>query len=162
LENTVPLTAQQLRQPGEKIEGQTFVVRKKLQTVHVPATLEHAKGNHTYGMAIDEDGNKVMAYIPAPFDPAENQHPKMLYHPDYGKNPEPTINQFAKGASSPEQYQNALDLFNGAHAVWEKGNRTKIAESPAREADLKKIGWMDYKNLAHLSYTEQKKDSDNL
>ncbi len=151
-----------LKQPGERLEGQTYVVRKKVPGVHIPESLEGAKGQHVYGKAVDEAGNSVMAYIPLSFDPAENQYPKALYHPDWGKKPEPVVTQFNRGASTPEQLQSALELFNTAHAEWEKSNRIQTCENPKREAELRKIGWVDYKDLKHLATPQKKADGDAL
>lgn len=151
-----------LRQPGERLEGQTHVIRKKLQTVHIPATLEGALKNHVFTKALDEDGNQVMAYVERPFDPAENQYPKMLYHPDWGKKAEPKVSDFARPGAPADQYETALQLFTSAHTAWEKGNRTKIATSPAREADLRKLGWVDYKELKHLGRLQTEAESDAI
>lgn len=151
-----------LRQQGEKLENQTFVVRKNRQRVHVPPSLEGATKNHIYTQAVDEDGNKIMAYVEVPFEPENNQFPKILYHPDFGKKPEPTIAAFARGASTPDQYAVALDQFNAAHAEWAKGNRTQVAEDKKREDQLRKIGWVDYKALPHLQGAQQKAESDAL
>lgn len=152
-----------LRQPGERVEGQTHVVRKKVPGIHIPATLEGALKNHVYTTAIDEDsGQEVKAYIEVPFDAAANQYPKMLYHPDWGKVREPKISDFAKAGTTGEHYQAALELFTTAHNEWDRGNRTQVAANPKREAELRKIGWVDYKDLKHLGAEQTKADSDAL
>lgn len=153
---------QDIRQSGEKPEGGTFVVRRNRSRVHVPEILEGAQKNHIYTKAVDENGNPLMAYVEVPFDPAANQFPKLLYHPDWGKKAEPTLASFARGASTTEQYAAALDSYNAAHAEWEKGNRTKVAENAKREAELRKIGWVDYADLPHKQAVMQKTESDVL
>jgi hypothetical protein len=151
-----------LRQPGEKLEGQTFVVRKKTRGVHIPETLEGAQTNHIYTKALDEAGNSIMAYIEVPFDVAENQYPKMLYHPDWGKITEPKISDFARPGIPADQYEQALSLFNTAHGDWQKSNRTRVVPDAKRETDLRKIGWVDYKDLKHLGAAQTKAESDAL
>lgn len=159
--NSFP-SPQSLRQPGESMEGQTVVVRKKLQRVHIPAELDGIKGNHRYTQAYDESGNKINAYLPVEFDPADNQYPKMLYHPEYGKKAQPSIGDYARGASTNEMYQAALEMFQTAQADWEKGNRTIIASDKKREDELRKIGWLDYRELKHMSGAAKKIENDQL
>lgn len=151
-----------LRQPGEKLEGATHVVRKKVKGVHLPEILEGATKNHIYTKAQDEEGNPIMAYIEVPFDPAANQYPKALYHPDWGKVREPQISDFARPGIPADQYEHALKLFNDAHKKWEKGNRIQTCKDAKREAELRKIGWVDYKDLEHLSVVETQTQSDAL
>src|ERR1700728_4555371 len=149
-----------LRQPGERLEGQTHVIRKKHQAVHIPPTLEGALKNHIYTRAIDDDGNELMAYVEVPFDPAANEYPKVLYHPEWGKEREPNIADYAGAASTPAQYEAALKRYKAVHDKWERGNRTRTCEDRERENELRKIGWCDYKDLKHLAAAETKAESD--
>lgn len=85
--------------------------------------------------------NKVVGYVPKPWDPAANVYPKMLYHPNYGKKPKPEAERFSLGARTMEQIQAAADAYQDALNKWNRENRTFLALSDADEERLIKKGW---------------------
>lgn len=127
--------------PGERPEGGTFVVRRKMNKIQIPETLEGALKNHRYVKAVDEQGNPCMAYEPIEYE--HQEFPKILYHPDFGAKPQPKVQAYAAGSTTPEQFEAALERFNLALSTWTRGNRTKLAENRKEEKFFLEKGWLD-------------------
>jgi hypothetical protein len=128
------------RMPGERPEGGTYVVRRKPNKINIPETLEGALQNHRYVKAVDEQGNPCMAYEPINY--GHQEFPKMLYHPNFGQKPQPKVQAFAAGATTPEQFEAALERFNVAMSGWNRANRTKLVEDAREEKALITKGWV--------------------
>jgi hypothetical protein len=118
---------------GEADRG-TIVIRKKINRIVLPENAEGALKNHVYTRAQDEYGQPLMAYVEVPYDPREpkHQYPKMLFHPDYHKEPPPNLNHFKETKD-----------WDAAMRAWElKYNRTQVAENEKHEKRLLQKGWL--------------------
>lgn len=151
-------TKYDVRMPGEKPEGGTFVVRRRPNKIQIPETLEGALGNHRYVKAVDEQGNDCMAYMPVPYE--HQEYPKILYHPNFGEKPQPRVQAYSAGATSPEQFEAALERFNLAMETWNRSNRTKFVEDAKEEKRLLAKGWVGTMPVKPISPSSA--DSDEI
>lgn len=129
-----------VRMPGEKVERNTFVIRRRRNKVHIPPELEGALKNHIFTKARDEDGNEINAYVEVEY--VHQEFPKLLYHPNWGQKPMPKVEQYVGRASTPEQHQEAFEAFSAAMAKWQRENRTKLVQDAKEEKRLLGKGWL--------------------
>jgi hypothetical protein len=111
----------------------------------VPKAARAAMGPHVW---VPSNGTEPGHYERRPYVFAE--YPKMLYHPKYGKQPKPVINDFE---NTPK--------FLLAMREWEQSDsvRTVTAENAKHEEALLKKGWMLEPPAAKV---ERKKDVEEL
>lgn len=69
--------------------------------------------------------------------------PRLMYHPDWGKDPMPDMVKFGMGANTVQEAELRNAAFNEALALWKRKNRTKLASGPKEFEALKKKGWLD-------------------
>ena len=117
---------------GEGVERGTIVIRKKQNRVFIPDELEGAKQNHIYTNVVDENGAPSRAYVAMPYEREKNDFPKMLFHPDFHKEPAPVHNDFKE-----------LGQYNKALQAWQrKFERTQMADNEKEEKRLVTKGWL--------------------
>jgi len=108
--------------------------------VKQPRSARNTRGNHKYDGTIVN--NKAVGYVPVSYDPAENQYPKMLFHPDFGKSLAPEMAKYAVGCVTTEQFQSAHTAFAQAMEKWNRANRTKLVDDEKKEKSLITKGWL--------------------
>jgi hypothetical protein len=69
--------------------------------------------------------------------------PKMLYHPEYGKEPKPDMTKFGGRVNTVQEAEALNNSFNEAMRNWNRKNRTKIAHNHKEFDALKKKGWLE-------------------
>ena len=120
------------------------VLTKKVKIkVHVPEELEVTQKHHVYDHRRTPEGNLVGYAELGPYEPSENQYPKILYHPNYGKAIPPQQQDFAKPGMSWQQVEAANQAFDKAKKKWLMDNRTQVAQDAADEERLTKKGWKE-------------------
>jgi len=113
--------------------------RGKPNKIPRSAEQEITDAPHRYDPALIN--NKIVGYVPEPYDRSKNEHPKMLYHPNYGKTAKPDPERFALGARTQEQIQNSAAAYQEALNKWNRENRTFLAMNADDEERLLKKGW---------------------
>lgn len=125
----------------EHFANPPILVKKTKIRVHVPEELEDTKGAHVWDPRRTPNG-ELMGYQPVSYDRADNDYPKMLFHPDYGKKPQPDQSKFVRSGMSPADYEAAILLYQTKVNEWNKGNRTKLAKDEDEEKRLLAKGWL--------------------
>jgi len=144
---------------GATFEAGTFVKKKKMNKITLPEGAEDALGNHRYSQRRDTAGN-LEGYVAVTYERAENEYPKMLYHPDWGSTQEPLPQDFVGLARTPAEYSNAYETFNKAMQEYRRKQRTKLVKNLKDEKALSAKGWL-LKPPVHES-SKQFQDSDEL
>ena len=70
-------------------------------------------------------------------------YPRMMYHPEWGKEPMPDMAKFGAGANTIQEAELRNIAFNEALHNWRRKNRTKMAGNAKEFEALKKKGWLD-------------------
>lgn len=113
--------------------------RGRENKVIVPISATHAGGPHKYDRTIGPDG-MVVGYVPISYE--HQAYPRMLFHPSFGQNPEPSQQKFCTGAVTDSDYRRAFDSFNEAMNEWRRENRTVLAANAKDEKRLAEKGWL--------------------
>lgn len=119
------------------------VLTKKVKIkVHIPEELEATKTQHVWDGRRTAEGD-LMGYQEVTYERSENDYPKMLFHPDYKKNPPPDIAKFVRPGMNPADYESAMALYQAELNKWNRGNRTKTVDDAKEEKRLLAKGWVD-------------------
>jgi hypothetical protein len=118
--------------------SQVFTEQIEDNPVLIPRAARVAKGHHKYDPTIVN--NKPVGYVAVTY--VHQAFPRIMYHPEWGKEPKPDMAKFAIGCVTPAQWQGAFEALQKAETLWARKNRIKTANNEEDQARLEKIGWL--------------------
>ena len=115
---------------GEHHERGTIVIKKKPNKMHIDEELEGALKNHIYTDVQFENGAMGKAYVAVDYE--HSDYPKMLFHPDFHREPPPNRNHHKETYEWEMKFKEWRETYD----------RTQTVENPEDEQRLLAKGWL--------------------